>query len=105
MKKNIVLKRAIVLAVLFFPSIFGNATALPLDKLRIVKISVSDGTAIISLQNSNLRIIGLGDELAGIGKVVEISENRIVFEAKSGAEKKRKKSLSGRKTESSGSRG
>ncbi len=89
MKKNIAKKGTLVLSVLFSLVIFDDATASPLDNLRIVKISASDGTAVIRIQDSNLQIIKRGDEINKIGKVIEISENRIVFEAKTGVEEEK----------------
>ena len=48
--------------------------------IRVLKISPRDKTAVVELADGQLQLIRTGDSVNGIGRVVEIAPQRIVFE-------------------------
>ena len=48
--------------------------------IRVLKISPRDKAAVVELADGQLQLIRTGDSVNGIGRVVEIAPQRIVFE-------------------------
>lgn len=51
------------------------------EGLKIVKLLPSEDTAIVKMADGKLKAVGIGDKVSKFGKVIQISDNRLIFEA------------------------
>ena len=61
-------------------TITASAYAQSIDSIRIIKLSPAEDTLVIKLDDSEMKIIRVGDIILDAFKLAELSENRAVFD-------------------------
>jgi hypothetical protein len=73
---------AVALLLLFCITPTQAQSALAIEKIKVIKISAPDKSAVIKIAAGSLKLIRVGADVEGLGKVVEIAEGLIVLEVK-----------------------
>jgi hypothetical protein len=71
----------VIMAVLFMPSV---ALAERVDEIQFLKTSPQDGSAVVKRADGKMDVVKVGDSLLPGAKVVDIGDNRVVLEEKTG---------------------
>lgn len=77
MIRNFMVLTGFVLSLTLFA---GHSFAAGLEKIQFLKISPQEQKAVMKTAKGDLRLVGVGDEIATKIKVIEIAEGRVVLE-------------------------
>ena len=73
----------VALVLLFCGPVFSQAqSSLAIEKIKVIKISAPDKSAVIKTAGGPLKLIKVGAVVDGVGKVIEIAEGLIVIEVR-----------------------
>lgn len=73
----------VALVLLFCGPVFSQAqSSLAIEKIKVIKISAPDKSAVIKTARGSLKLIKVGAVVDGVGKVIEIAEGLIVIEVR-----------------------
>jgi hypothetical protein len=73
----------VALVLLFCGPVFSQAqSSLAIEKIKVIKISAPDKSAVIKTAGGSLKLIRVGAVVEGLGRVVEIAEGLVVIEVK-----------------------
>ena len=79
-RRNKILLPLVYVALIGMLTITASAYAQSIDSIRIIKLSPTEDSLVIKLDNSEMKIIRVGDIILDAFKLAELSENRAVFD-------------------------
>jgi len=80
-KRSIIIVVAILVLLLFVAPTQAQSS-LAIEKIKVIKISAPDKSAVIKTASGSLKLIRVGVVVEKLGKVVEIAEGLIVIEVR-----------------------
>jgi len=80
-KRSIIIVVAILVLLLFVAPPQAQSS-LAIEKIKVIKISAPDKSAVIKTAGGSLKLIRVGAVVEGLGRVVEIAEGLIVIEVR-----------------------
>ena|SRR4030042_3695684 len=80
-KRSIIIVVAILVLLLFVAPTQAKSS-LAIEKIKVIKISAPDKSAVIKTAGGPLKLIKVGAVVDGVGKVIEIAEGLIVIEVR-----------------------